>query len=138
MVSPKTEDYLEAIYLLVQRKGYARVKDLAEELGVKPPTVTGMLSRLKEKRYINYEKRGGIAFTPKGRKTALEVAARREVFLKLLRMIYVPGETAEKDACVLEHSLHPETVRQFSLLVEFMEKEKGFMEMFGKYSKKKK
>ena len=137
MASPKAEDYLEAIRSLMQRKGYVRVKDLAGELGVKPPTVTGMLSRLGGKGYVHYEKRGGISLTQKGRKTASEVAARHEVLSRLLKALGVPAEIAEEDACAMEHSLNPKTMRRLSLLVGFMEGDSGFSEAFRKYSVKK-
>ncbi|MGA8904334.1 MAG: winged helix-turn-helix transcriptional regulator, partial [Candidatus Bathyarchaeia archaeon] len=42
----RVEDYLEVIYELIQKKGYARSADIAELLGVKPSSVTVMLQRL--------------------------------------------------------------------------------------------
>lgn len=40
MPTPSMEDYLERIYLLMVEKGYARVSDIAEHLGVHPSSVT--------------------------------------------------------------------------------------------------
>jgi DtxR family Mn-dependent transcriptional regulator len=45
MLSRKTEDYLEAIYNIIEKKGYARVKDIALELKVSSPSVTEMMRK---------------------------------------------------------------------------------------------
>ena len=46
MPTAKTEDYLEAMLELTREKGYIRVKDIADKLGVRPPSVTEMLKKL--------------------------------------------------------------------------------------------
>ena len=52
----RMEDYLEIIYELVQRKGYATLADVAEYLNVRPPSVTTMMRRLDQSALLNYEK----------------------------------------------------------------------------------
>ena len=42
----RTEDYLEAIYNLNEEKGYISTADISETLGVKPPTVSSMATKL--------------------------------------------------------------------------------------------
>jgi Mn-dependent DtxR family transcriptional regulator len=57
------EDYLEVIYELIQHKGYATAVDISESLNVSPPSITEMLQRLDENKYLHYEKYRGISLT---------------------------------------------------------------------------
>ena len=50
MLSRKAEDYLEAVWVVTKRKGYARIKDIASELDVKPPSVTEMMKKTRQTR----------------------------------------------------------------------------------------
>lgn len=43
MLSERVEDYLEAIYNVYNKKGYVSVKDVADNLNIKCPSVTEML-----------------------------------------------------------------------------------------------
>ena len=52
-LSASLEDYLEAIFWIIQSKGAARAKDITEKLKVKASSVTGALHALGEKKYIN-------------------------------------------------------------------------------------
>ena len=56
MATQRYEEYLEAIHSVVQRKGYAKVTDVADIMGVSPAATTEMFQRLSENGYINYEK----------------------------------------------------------------------------------
>jgi Mn-dependent DtxR family transcriptional regulator len=49
------EDYLEVIYELINKKGYATQIDISESLNVSLPSVTKMLQRLDESKYLKYE-----------------------------------------------------------------------------------
>ena len=53
-LSASLEDYLEAIYQVIQEKDAARAKDVAERLGVAPPSVTNALHALKERELVNH------------------------------------------------------------------------------------
>jgi DtxR family Mn-dependent transcriptional regulator len=55
-ISSKAEDYLRAIYEIVAQKGFVRIKDIARELEVKPPTVVEMMKKLDAKALVRYEK----------------------------------------------------------------------------------
>jgi len=60
------EDYLEAIYIPSEEKGFARVKDIAKFLNVKLPSVTEVLKRLQEDRLIEHLPYGEVRLTEKG------------------------------------------------------------------------
>lgn len=113
---------MEAIYNIIERKGYARTKDIAGELGISPPSVTEMLQKLHEKKLVFYEKSSGATLTPKGLKLAKAVKNRHDTFTKFLKIILIPEDISEKDACEIEHRLDPRTIEQFTRFVEFIEK----------------
>ncbi|MGC1930829.1 MAG: winged helix-turn-helix transcriptional regulator [Candidatus Nitrosopolaris sp.] len=55
----RMEDYLEVIYELIKKKGYATQADISELLSVSSPSVTKMLQKLDETKYLKYEKYRG-------------------------------------------------------------------------------
>ncbi|MBU1681574.1 MAG: metal-dependent transcriptional regulator [Candidatus Micrarchaeota archaeon] len=119
MSSRAVENYLRALYEIIEKKGSARPKDLVRNLNVSAPSVTEMLQKLAELKLINYQKRKEISLTEKGRKKAIALKARYQIFLKLFKMAGVSSATAYADSCRIENQLSAETV---SKLVEFMER----------------
>lgn len=139
MVSRTKEDYLEAIYVIIKRKGYARTKDIAGNLEVKPSTVTEMLRKLDSKGFIEYRKYEGAVLKDKGYNIGKAVRGRHEALLELLRFLQIPTEIADKDACIMEHGLDAVTVIQIKKFVNFVKKcPKGkpdWLNHFKEYSK---
>ena len=145
-VSGRVEDYLKAAYEIIEQKGYARVKDISRELGVRPSTVVEMMRKLHGRGFVVYEKHGGITLTQQGREIAEAVKTRHDTFKKFLEIILVPEDTATKDAHVLEHRLDPKTILQFTRFVEFITRATvtdhpkfigRWMEQFRKYCEEK-
>jgi len=118
--SGRAEDYLRAIYEIIERKGHARTKDISEELNVRQPTVVEMMKKLHNRGLVVYEKYGGVSLTPRGNDIAEAIKKRRQTFEKFLEIILVPEDIASKDVHVLEHSLHPKTILQFARFVGFI------------------
>lgn len=109
------------MYLLVNKKGVIRVKDLAQMLGITAPSVVEFLDRLADKGLVRYEKRELIELTEEGRRIA-ERVYRRHVLLKsfLEEVLGVPPDLAEEDACKIEHSISEETLKRIDRLVGFL------------------
>ncbi len=120
MYSKGFEDYLETVYNIVQKKGYARTKDISRELDVTPPSVTEMLKKLDEDGLVNYERYSGVTLTEKGQKIAVKVKTRHDIIKTFLNFILISEENAETDACKIEHDLSPETIEQLTKFVEFI------------------
>lgn len=116
----RTEDYLRGVYEIIERKGYARIKDVAKELDVQPSTAVEMMKKLHRMGLVMYEKYGGVTLTFQGEEIARAVRERHETFKKFLEIILVPKDVALKDAHVLEHQLDPKTILQFTRFVEFI------------------
>lgn len=119
-LSRRAEDYLRSIYDIVERKGYARIKDIAGDLGVQPSTVSEMMKKLDRSGLVVYEKYGGVTLTSRGEEVAKAINKRHETFRRLLEIILIPKDIALKDAHVLEHQLNPKTILQFTRFVNFI------------------
>jgi DtxR family Mn-dependent transcriptional regulator len=144
-ISSKAEDYLRAIYEIETKKGFVRIKQVARELEVTPPTVVEMMKKLQTNRLVIYEKYGGIRLTEHGKQIAGLIEKRHEIFRKFLEILLVPKDLASKDAHILEHNLHPETIMQFSHFVDFIETHperpkfvSRLLEEFKRYSEQRK
>ncbi|MDV3278300.1 MAG: transcriptional regulator MntR [Nitrososphaerales archaeon] len=118
----RLEDYLEVIYHLIHEKGYASTVAIAENLRVKPPTVSSMLQRLAAKDYLVHEPYRGIRLTDKGVKTAKSVIARHSIVSELLLMLGVEDDVAYQDTEGIEHHIQPVTISKIEGLVDFLRK----------------
>ncbi len=117
-VSYAMEDYLEAILNLSDRGGEARVTDIAAELDIAKASVSQAISVLKSMGLANQEKYGPVTLTPLGRKSAESVRGRHQALLRFLtEVLHVDPVTAEKDACLIEHVVSPQTMKG---LIEFL------------------
>ena len=94
----RVEDYLEVVYDLIQRKGYARSVDIAQSLGVKSSSVTVMLQKLHAMGFIVYERYRGLTLTSNGEQLAKSVQQRHRTILKFLRILGVEERFAKSDA----------------------------------------
>ncbi|RLG71768.1 MAG: metal-dependent transcriptional regulator [Methanobacteriota archaeon] len=125
MLSRRTEDYLRTILNITEEKGYARVKDIAEALGVKPSSVVEMLKKLNDAGYVVHRRYDGVTLTPKGLELGKIAKSRHEIIQTFLEIIKVPKTIATKDACKMEHELHPKTIEQIGNLVRFVKTSPG-------------
>ena len=105
IIHESSEDYLEAMLMLREEKGYIRSVDVAEKLGVKKPSVSYATKRLRESGYITMEESGRITLTPAGYEIAARMYTRHKMLTEFLTQIGVDAETAREDACRLEHDL---------------------------------
>lgn len=102
------EMYLETIYLLTQRGGTVRSVDVAEFMGYSKPSVSRAVGLLKQEGYLETAD-GALVLTPAGRELAAGVFERHTVLTRLLRDMGVSAQTAEWDACRIEHVISEET-----------------------------
>ena len=115
----RVEDYLEVVYELIQKKGYARSADIAELLGVKPASVTVMLQRLHAKGFIVYERYRGLTLTSSGEQLAKSVQQRHRTIVKFLRILGVEEKIAKSDAEGIEHHVHKNTITRMRQFVDY-------------------
>jgi len=121
-LTPALEDYLETIYRLVARNGFARVRDIAEARQVRPASVSPAMKRLEALGLIKYERREYVGLSPEGEETARRIYSRHQILRRFFKeFLGLPDEIAEEDACATEHSLSPETADSLVRLFEFIE-----------------
>ena len=121
-LSESMEDYIEVIGKLEQEHKAVRVKHIAEMMKVKMPSVSSALSVLKKKGFVNYEKYDYVELSQKGRKVARSLVERHEALKHfLVSILHVNEDTAEEDACGMEHHVSKETVDNILKFIDFLE-----------------
>jgi Mn-dependent DtxR family transcriptional regulator len=119
-VSISREDYLERIDELIDRKGYARVSDIAAELGLGRSSVTLMVQQLSRDEYVHYEKYRGITLTARGRKVARGIRARHQLLVELFEQLGLDVKRVAGDIEGIEHHVSAPTLRQLNRLVKHL------------------
>ncbi|MBO0888886.1 transcriptional regulator [Candidatus Bathyarchaeota archaeon] len=131
--TPRKEDYIEIIYELIREKGYAKPVDIANHLHVRPPTVTGMLTKLGEEQLLVHERYGGVILTDKGQNMADAIGKRHALLVSFLKLLGAREATAQKDTEGLEHYIDTETLSQLSRLVDYASKNPQWWTQFQKH-----
>jgi len=122
-ISSALEDYLEAVLILEEKKRFVRVKDLAQMMKVKAPSVNEALSHLKKRGLILQERYAPIELTSKGRGVAQAVLQKHEALKRFFQEVLgIDEKTAEEDACKVEHHLSKKTIKK---IVSFTNRKKG-------------
>ncbi len=100
------EDYLKTIYDLTEEFGRASTTQIAERMGIKPGSVTGMLQKMAGATppLVDYRKNRGAALTPEGRRAALEVIRHHRLLeLFLQESLGYSWDEVDGEADRLEH-----------------------------------
>jgi DtxR family Mn-dependent transcriptional regulator len=108
-IRQSAEDYLEMMLMLKEKHGYIRSVDIADELGVKKPSVSYATKRLRENGYITMDSDSLITLTDTGLQIAERMYERHKVLTELLIALGVNEDTAREDACRMEHVLSDKT-----------------------------
>lgn len=120
-VSHSMAHYLQAVAALKAEKGFARVGDIAERLGVSKSGVTSMLRTLHGRGYVDHERYACVELTRTGKQLAERTESNRRVLTVFLSEILgVPEEVAAEDACMIEHLVSPEVSVELLRLTTFM------------------
>ena len=108
-IHKSAEDYLEAMLMLKEERGYVRSIDVADKLGVTKPSVSYATKRLRESGYISFDPAGMILLLPPGLEIAERMYERHMLLTELLIGLGVEPEVAREDACKIEHDLSVES-----------------------------
>ncbi len=108
-IHQSAEDYLEAILMIKEKKGYVRSIDIANQLGVSKPSVSYATKRLRENGYISFNEDGMISLTDSGYEIADKIYTRHKVLTSIFKNLGVDEKIAAEDACKIEHDLDPST-----------------------------
>lgn len=100
------QDYLKAIYQLGGRSAPVPTSALAERLGVRRASVSGMLKRLDDIGLVSHERYKGVRLTRRGARAALEVIRHHRLLeLYLAEVVGMPWDKVHEEADALEHHI---------------------------------
>ncbi|GAB4020153.1 MAG: hypothetical protein Fur0010_22580 [Bdellovibrio sp.] len=107
--------YLLTIHKLKESKGYARVTDIARDLGLTKGSVSTAINNLKKRDLVIEEEDSKfLLLTPSGHDEVHRILSSRTLLFYFLRdFVGVMPEVAEKDSCQMEHLMSPETSEKF-------------------------
>jgi DtxR family Mn-dependent transcriptional regulator len=109
-ITKSLEDYLEAIHCQIQNTGSAHVAEVAKQVGVKMPSVNNAVKELAKLGLVSYEKYHSLTLTKAGKEAAESIYERHRMLTKFLVQLGVPEDSAEEDACAMEHILSATTI----------------------------
>ena len=112
------EDYLEAVLVLQKEKGMVRSVDLARHMGFSKPSISHAVGVLKNGGLLTVDEDGYLHLTEDGREVAEKIYERHQFFTEQLVAVGVDRETAERDACRIEHAISEETFQKLKASVE--------------------
>ena len=108
-IQKSAEDYLEAMLMMKEERGYIRSIDVAVKLGVTKPSVSYATKRLRENGYITMDEEGLITLTELGLEIAQKMYERHKKLTEIFVALGVDEKTAAEDACKIEHDISTET-----------------------------
>ncbi|MDQ7820074.1 MAG: metal-dependent transcriptional regulator [Armatimonadota bacterium] len=112
------EDYLKVLYALTEPGGGATVGQIAERLGVSPPSVTNMIKRLARQGLVRHDPYRAVYLTDAGRAAAEAVVRRHRLLeLYLSRALGIDPSQVHDEADRLEHALSESLERRLDELL---------------------
>ena len=103
------QDYLEAVLMLQKEKGMVRSVDVARHLEVTKPSVCHAVATLREGGFLTMDSDYFLHLTDVGREVAEQIYEKHRFFTDRLIEAGVDPETAERDACRMEHVISQES-----------------------------
>ncbi len=106
------EDYLEAVLILQKKQGMVRSIDLARHMGFSKPSISHAVGVLKNGGFLTVDEDGFLHLTAIGREVAEKIYERHLFFTEQLVAAGVDLETAEQEACWMEHAIGDTSFRK--------------------------
>ena len=116
------EDYLEAILVLHKKMGTVRSVDVARHMEVSKPSVCHAVATLKKGGFLLIDVDHFLHLTDLGREVAEATYEKHRFFTDRLIAAGVDPETAERDACRIEHVISEETFERLKVAHKQSEK----------------
>ncbi|WKZ39126.1 MAG: metal-dependent transcriptional regulator [Anaerolineales bacterium] len=105
-ITKSVQDYLKRIYELTEDGSSASTNDLARELKISAPSVTGMIKKLASAKpaMVEYQKHQGVTLTAAGKRAALEVIRHHRLLETwLVQTLGYSWDEVHEEAERLEH-----------------------------------
>lgn len=119
MLTQTMEDYLKAIFDVLEHEHRATTSAIALRLDIAPASVTAMIKKLSRLKLITYEPYQGVQFTSVGEKAALEIVRHHRLLeLFLAEALGVPWERVHEEAEKLEHAISEDLEDRIALALK--------------------
>ena len=112
------EDYLEAVLVLQRKQGMVRSVDLARHMGFSKPSISHEVGVLKNGGFLTVDDDGFLHLTVIGREIAEKIYERHRFFMEQLVDAGVDLETAEQEACRIDHAISDTSFRKLKEKVQ--------------------
>ena len=123
MPEENREEYLEAIYGLLEDGLEASTGEIAKRLKVKDASVTQMLKKLHDEGYIRRTPYQGVSLTEKGSRIAVKVKRKHRLLERFLYdVLKIRKKRVHNEACRMEHSLSDEAADALDKLMKYPKK----------------
>lgn len=117
-VTQSGEDYLEAVLILQKKNGIVRSVDLARHMGFSKPSISHAVKVLRDGGFLSVDEDGFLHLTDIGREVAEKIYERHQFFTEQLVAAGVDQETAEQDACRIEHAISDKSFQKLKEKVQ--------------------
>ncbi|MDD3436767.1 MAG: metal-dependent transcriptional regulator [Candidatus Gastranaerophilales bacterium] len=137
-VTASLEDYLEAIYEIMEEKQNVKAVEISKRLNVKRSSVTEALKNLAEKNLVNYGRYNVISLTPLGIKVAKKVIEKHKTLYDFFtKILGLSSDEASTNACKVEHVISEDVLQCLIAFIEFNNNyycsEKKYIDEFQKF-----
>lgn len=112
------EDYLEAVLVLQRKQGVVRYVDLARHMSFSKPSISHAVGGLKNGGFLIVDDDGFLHLTAIGQEVAEKIYERHRFFMEQLVAAGVDLETAEQEACRIEHAISDTSFRKLKEKVQ--------------------
>ena len=106
------ENYLEAVLILQKKQGMVRSIDLARHMGFSKPSISHAVGVLKNGGFLTVDEDGFLHLTAIGQEVAEKIYERHRFFTEQLVAAGVDLETAEQEACRMEHAISEDSFQK--------------------------
>ena len=104
------EMYLETIYRLTKTRPDVRAIDVCEHMGFSKPSVSRAIGLLRAGGFVTVDDNGHLSLTDQGRRVAERTFECHTLLKSLFVRLGVDEETADADACKIEHHISDQTL----------------------------
>lgn len=122
VITHSAAHHLMAIDDLFSKLGYARVSDIARELGITRGSVSISLRTLKDNGLVLQDENRHLRLSARGQALVDSIKTKRVLMHRLFAdVLGVPGEQADIDACKLEHLVSNRTAQRLVSFLRFLD-----------------
>ncbi|MFQ5864340.1 MAG: metal-dependent transcriptional regulator [bacterium] len=121
VVTHSAAHHLMTISHLLEKKGYARVTDVARSLDITRGSASITLKALKGRGYVQEDENKFLRLSEEGKRLSHAIQSKRMVLIKFMRdVLKVDAEQAGIDSCKIEHLVSTETGEKLLRFLKYL------------------